>query len=174
MHSYQGYGVPSSSLLMNETRFNNILPPGGIIKPFVPTELGYNVEADVANGTFKTGSLRAQALNIPMLLAEYFRHGIKRAYLFAIQNADGYGLLESDLVTKRPSYYAVKNFLSAIRDAQWNPKTLRWEGGAKGNAVTPRSLMFGLEGASHRPHPDAAEAERRVSAGDLERGAKLR
>ncbi|MBV9468829.1 MAG: hypothetical protein JOZ57_06250, partial [Abitibacteriaceae bacterium] len=148
MHSYQGYGVPSSSLQMNMTRWDNIYPTGAATKPFVPTETGYNVEADVANGTFKTGSLRAQALNIPMLFAEYFRHGIRRTYLFAIHNADGYGLLESDLKTKRPSYFALKNFLDQLRDAKWNPQTHRWEGGV----VTPRALLFTLEGAPPTVH----------------------
>lgn len=141
MHSYQNYDVPSSSLLQNITRFNNILPIGGICKPFVPTECGYNVEADVTNGTFKTGSLRAQALNIPMLLAEYFRHGIKRTYLFATQNADGYGLQESDLKTKRPSYFALKNFLSQIKDATWNPQTLKWNT----KKFAPRALIFNYQ-----------------------------
>ena len=149
VHSYQGYGVPSSSLLMNFTRFNNIYPGGATIKPFVPTECGYNVEADKANGTFTTGSLRAQALNIPMLLTEYFNHGIRRAYLFAIHNADGYGLLESDLKTKRPSYFALKNLLAEIKDADWNPETLKWEGGTD---FTPRALMFTMPDAPKEIH----------------------
>lgn len=148
MHSYQGYDVPSSSLEMNITRFNNILPVGGVIKPFVPTECGYNVEADAANGTFKTGSLRAQALNIPMLLAEYFRHGIRRAYLFALHNADGYGLLESDQQTKRPSYFALKNFMAAIKDATWNPQTHQWDSAY----FAPRALLYTLEGAPPTVH----------------------
>lgn len=141
MHSYQGYDVPSSSLLMNKTRFNNILPVGGIIRPFVPTECGYNVQPDKSNGTGGTGSRRAQALNVPMLLAEYFRHGIRRTYLFSIQNVDGYGLLEDDFQTKRPSYFAVKNLLATIKDADWDPKTHHWIGGD----FTPRALLFGLE-----------------------------
>lgn len=148
MHSYQGYMVPSSSLLMNETRFNNILPDGATIKPFVPTECGYNVQPDRANGTNGTGSLRAQALNIPMLLAEYFRHGIRRAYLFAIQNADGYGLLEDDLKTKRPSYFALQNLMATIKDAVWNPQTHAWTGGE----FTPRVLLFGMTGAPPTVH----------------------
>ena len=41
IHSYQGTGVPSSSLLQNVTWFNNIYPVGTVIKPFVPTECGY-------------------------------------------------------------------------------------------------------------------------------------
>lgn len=149
MHSYQGYDVPSSSLLMNETRTNNLLPVGGIIKPYVPTECGYNVEADVANGTLKTGSLKAQAKNLPMLLAEYFRHGVRRAYLFALHNADGYGLLESDQVTRRPSYYAVKNLLAQIKDSNWNPQTLRWEGGKN---FAPRALRVSLGDAPPTVH----------------------
>lgn len=148
MHSYQGYDVPSSSLLMNETRFNNVLPAGAAIKPFVPTECGYNVQPDRSNGTNNTGSLRAQALNIPMLLAEYFRHGIRRAYLFAIENADGYGLLEDDRTTKRPSYFALKNLLATIKDSAWDPKAHRWVGGG----FAPRALRFGLEGAPPTVH----------------------
>ena len=134
--------------VMNFTRFNNIYPDGATIKPFVPTECGYNVEADKANGTFTTGSLRAQALNIPMLLTEYFNHGIRRAYLFAIHNADGYGLLESDFKTKRPAYFALKNFLAEIKDADWNSETLRWEGGTD----FPRALMFTMDGAPETVH----------------------
>lgn len=149
MHSYQGYDVPSSSLLMNEVRFNRILPNGGVIRPFVPTECGYNVEEDRSNGTRKTGSLRAQALNLPMLLAEYFRHGIRRTYLFALHNADGYGLLESDQTTKRPSWFALKNFLSILRDATWNPQSLRWEGG---DGFTPQALLFSMENAPATIH----------------------
>jgi hypothetical protein len=44
MHSYQGSDVPSSSLLPNFVRSNRLLPTGAVIKPFVPTECGYNVE----------------------------------------------------------------------------------------------------------------------------------
>lgn len=148
MHSYQGYDVPSSSLLMNETRFNNILPTGATVKPYVPTECGYNVQADVSNGTHQTGSLRAQALNIPMLLAEYFRHGIRRTYLFALNNADGYGLLENDQKTKRPSYHALQNFVAQLKDATWDAKTKTWQGGS----FTPRALLFTLGGAPATVH----------------------
>jgi hypothetical protein len=148
MHSYQGYDVPSGSLEMNFTRFNNILPVGGVIKPFVPTECGYNVEEDVANHTGITGNLAAQAKNIPMLYAEYFRHGIRRTYLFALHNADGYGLLESDQATKRPAYFAVKNFVAALKDATWNPQNKAWEGGD----FTPRALLFDLAGAPQSVH----------------------
>ena len=149
IHSYQGYNVPSSSLEPNITQFNNIYSEGSVIKPFVPTETGYNIEQDKSNGTFNTGSPRAQALNIPMQLAEYFQHGIKRTYLFAIRNADGYGLLESDNVTKRPAYFALKNFLDQIREARWNPQTLSWEGTKE---FAPRSLMFELQNAPATVH----------------------
>lgn len=148
MHSYQGYNVPSSSLEPNELNFNNILPGGAVIKPFVPTECGYNVQPDISNGTGGTGSLRAQALNIPMLLAEYFRHGIPRAYLFALDNADGYGLLESDLKTKRPSYNALRSLLGVVQDASWDKTAHRWAGGG----FTPRALLYSLDGAPPTVH----------------------
>jgi len=148
MHSYQGYNVPSSSLLPNEVSFNNLLPSGAAIKPFVPTECGYNVQPDRSNGTNNTGSLRAQALNIPMLFAEYFRYGIRRTYLFAMNNADGYGLVEDEATKKRPSYFAVKNFLATIKDSTWNPQTHKWVGGD----FTPKALLFGLDGAPPTVH----------------------
>ncbi len=138
MHSYQGYRVPSSSLMPNVTRFNNIYPSGAVIKPFVPTECGYNIESDKSNGTFIRGNPRAQALNIPMLLAEYFRHGIARTYLFAVHNADGYGLLESDQQTKRPSYFAVQSLMHLLNDATWDKQALKWQS----REFTPRTLYF--------------------------------
>lgn len=148
MHSYQGDDVPSSSLVMNMARFNRILPAGSEIRPFMPTECGYNVEEDAANHTRVTGSLRAQALNISMLLAEYFRHGIPRSYLFALHNADGYGLLESDQATRRPAWFALKHFIAELADARWNPESGRWEG----PSVEPRALLFDLEDAPGTVH----------------------
>ncbi len=165
VHSYQGYNVPSSSLLPCINSFNHILPAGGLIKPFMPTECGYNVEQDVSNGTKKTGSERAQALNIPMLLAEYFRHGIRRAYLFGLPNVDGYGLLESDLKTKRPSYTALKSLLDELRDAAWNSTLKQWQG----NDFTPKPLLFALPGAPPSVQLcDLAKEERSVRSADLE------
>jgi hypothetical protein len=144
MHSYQGYNVPSDSLLSNFIYANHLLPTGGVIKPFVPTECGYNVNEDRSNHLAGTGNLQAQALNIPMLLGEYFRHGfIKRAYLFALVNADGYGLLESDQATKRPSYYALQSLIATLKDATWNPSRRKWEGGQ----FKPKALLFTVDGA---------------------------
>ncbi len=149
VHSYQGADVPSSSLLMNVTRFNRILPVGATIRPFQPTEAGYNVEEDVSNGQGYAGSRRAQALNIPMLFAEYFRHGIPRTYLFALHNADGYGLLESDQTTKRPSWYAVQSLVRLLADAQWDSAAHAWKGGRD---FYLRALRFEIEGAPETVH----------------------
>ncbi len=144
MHSYQGYNVPSDSLFPNFIFSNRLLPTGAVIKPFVPTECGFNVNQDRSNQIAGEGNLRAQALNIPTLLGEYFRHGfIKRAYLFALCNADGYGLLESDQATKRPSYYALQSLIATLKDATWNPTHRKWEGGQ----FTPKALLFTVDGA---------------------------
>jgi hypothetical protein len=148
MHSYQGNDVPSSSLEMNTTRFNNLLPVGGATKLFMPTECGYNVQRDVTNHLGTVGSLASQARNIPMLYAEYFRHGIKRTYLFALPNVDGYGLMESGGQILRPSYFAVKSLVSQLKDASWNPETKKWEGGD----FTPRALLFDMPGAPQTVH----------------------
>lgn len=148
MHSYQGSNTPSSSILNNELRAENQLPDGAPIKPFIPTECGYNVQADVSNGTNGVGAVQSQALSIPMLLAEYFRHGIKRAYLFALHNADGYGLLEDDQVTKRPSYYALQSLLAAVKDAAWDSSGLKWSA----RPFRPRALLFRVDGAPETVH----------------------
>ncbi|MDA3960961.1 MAG: hypothetical protein PF961_09240 [Planctomycetota bacterium] len=149
MHSYQGYGVPSSSLVMNVTRANNILPDGAVTKPFMPTECGYNVELDVTNQQGYTGNAAAQARYIPMLLAEYFRHGIARSYLFALHNADGYGLLESDQETKRPSWFALQSFMAEIGDAAWDPSSKQCEGGTD---FTPTTLLVSAPDAPDSIH----------------------
>jgi len=125
IHPYQGNNVPSSSLRRNISMATRILPDGAVIKPFMPTECGYNVEQDISNHTRVTGTLRAQAYNIPMLLAEYFRHGIERTYLFALHNADGYGLLNNDH-TKRPSWYALQSFIKILEEKKWNSEELEW------------------------------------------------
>ena len=148
-HPYQGENIPSSSLLMNFTRTMNVLPEGAVVKPFMPTECGYNVELDKTNGMGYTGSLRAQAYSEPMLFAEYFRHGVARTFLFALQNIDGYGLLESDNVTKRPSWYALQSLISILSDAKWDSAACRWTGRSEFN---PRALRFRIENAPDTVH----------------------
>ncbi len=148
MHSYQGDDVPSSSLLMNMTRWNNIYPPGATIRPIQPTEAGYNVEADRTNQQGWTGSIRAQARNIPMLLTEYYLHGIPRTYLFALHNADGYGLLEDDQKTKRPSYHILRNMIAELAEAKWDRAKKQWVK----PTFTPRALLFTLENAPPTVH----------------------
>lgn len=148
-HSYQGDNVPSSSLLMNCTRAMNVLPEGAEIKPFIPTECGYNVELDKTNGMGYTGSLRAQAYGEPMLYAEYFRHGIAKTLLFALTNIDGYGLLESDGFTRRPSWHALQSLIKLLSDAKWNPDKRQWEGGKD---FSLRALRFRMEGAPATVH----------------------
>ncbi|MGF1656681.1 MAG: hypothetical protein ACFCU3_06840, partial [Verrucomicrobiales bacterium] len=171
MHPYQGPGVPSSSLMMNMTRFNGILPAGTTIKPFHPTDAGYNVEKDITNQQGYTGSRRAQAYNIPMLYAEYFRHGIPRTYLFALHNADGYGLLESDQETKRPSWYAVQSLVRLLADSTWNTETKQWEGGRAFRAAFA-AIHVGRNPADDSfAHP--AKRRRRLVSLTLERTPKL-
>jgi chitodextrinase len=141
MHSYQGTGTPESSLLLNMLNFNNLLPDGGAIRPYVPTECGYNVSGN--NGEDGCGTVRAQALNIPMLFAGYFRHGIRRLYLFNVVNVDGYGLLDSE-GKERPAYTAMKEFLGLVKDADWDPAQHRWVGG---DGFETRALRFAISGA---------------------------
>ncbi|MBC8139642.1 MAG: hypothetical protein H8F28_27495 [Fibrella sp.] len=147
MHSYQGYRVPSSSLLSNVAWFNTVYPVGAVIRPFIPTECGYNVTAE--GGVEKEAQLRAQARRLPMLFAEYFRHGIQRAYMYSIGNGDGYGLMETDQETLRPSYFAMQGFLAAVKDGVWNPQKRVWDGD---DFKAGRTLLFTMEGAPPTVH----------------------
>ena len=166
MHSYQGYNVPSASLLPNFISANHLLPEGGVIKPFVPTECGYNIEEDKSNHLTGNGSPHAQAINIPMLWGEYFRHGfIRRAYLFALTNTDGYGLLESDQATKRPSYYALQSLIAALKDATFE----FFHAQMGGRPVHPQGApLHGGGSAAHAQKRDAAKGEWRIFHPDVE------
>lgn len=134
-----------------------MLPIGATIKTFHPTECGYNVEEDITNRQGYHGSRRAQAYNIPMLYAEYFRHGIGRTYLFALHNADGYGLLESDAITKRPSWYAVQSMVALLSDSVWDSNALAWKGGRE---FQPRALRFKMQNAPETVHTLTLQKEK--------------
>jgi hypothetical protein len=146
MHSYQGSDVPESSITKNMIDFDGLLPDGGVLKPFVPSECGYNVTDD--GGADGRGSARAQARNIPMLFAEYFRHGVKRTYLFHVDNIDGYGLRDSQ-GHERPAYGAVKEMVALLSDARWDGAAHKWVGG---DGFEPRTLDFSLNGAPPTVH----------------------
>lgn len=148
-HPYQGSDVPSSMLYMSMTRAMDILPEGSVVKPFIFTECGYNVELDKANGQGYVGSVRAQGFNSPMLFAEFFRHGVKREFLFSVPNVDGYGLVEDDRVTRRPAWYAIQSFIRLLTDATWDPEALAWKGGRD---FTPRALRHRLVDAPPTVH----------------------
>ena len=157
MHSYQGEAVPSASLFMNITRANNILPPGAPTRPFVPTECGYWVRNDLADGEREYhDTRRTQAYNLPMLFCEYYRCGVYRTLLFALHNVReqepslGTGLLESDQATRRPAWFALQSFLALFRDAAWNDETLTWE--YPGPPAPIRALPFTLENAPATLH----------------------
>ena len=60
-----------------------------------------------------------------MLLTGYFNHGIRRAYLFAIHSADGYGLLESDF-KPRALMFSVEGAPESVHSLTLQKKSGEW------------------------------------------------
>jgi hypothetical protein len=84
----------------------------------VATETGY-FTGDAARSI----SLETQAKYIPRLLAEYFRHGIAKTYLYDFiddgtdpaNSEDNYGLITYGL-TPKPAYRALRSLLALLKD----------------------------------------------------------
>jgi len=105
-----------------------IVTPG---KPLWSTETGQSVNAVNA---------AVQAKVVPRIVAEHFRRGLVRTYLYELIDAEnsggtahgGFGLLDYE-GTPRPSFHAIKNVLSLLKDP--------------GAAFTPAALDYTLTGA---------------------------
>ena len=149
MHSYQADWEVEASLYFNMSRAWNLLPRGATIKPFLPTECGFDVRPDPKTGRGLPSQLRTQAIGVPMIFAEYFRYGIPRTCLFAVQNTDAYGLLEGDWKTRRPSWWALQSFIRILSDAKWDAKRRQWIGGRD---FEPRVLRFKMPDAPETVH----------------------
>ncbi|SNB75464.1 hypothetical protein SAMN07250955_11355 [Arboricoccus pini] len=141
---YSSATFPSAALDEFPANFTTYAPPFAP-KPMSATETGYS--------TFAGGSSEAtQAKYMPRLVAEYFRLGIKRAYLYEIidlrpdpggQERDShFGLLRAD-ATPKPAYRALKGLLDLLDDGQ--------DGTPASSLPAPVELSFSLPEGYDRP-----------------------
>lgn len=141
---YSSATFPSAALDEFPANFTTYAPPFAP-KPMAATETGYS--------TFAGGSSEAtQAKYVPRLFAEYFRLGIKRAYLYEIidlrpdpggkERDSHFGLLRAD-ATPKPAYRALKSLLDLLGEAQ--------DGTPAAPLAAPVELSFSLPEGYDRP-----------------------
>jgi hypothetical protein len=117
--------------------------PGSAPAPMVATETGY------FTGTAQRSvSLETQAKYIPRLVAEYFRHGIVRTFLYDFiddgadpaNSEDNYGLVTYGL-TPKPAFHALQSLIALLRDpgANFTPSPLQYSLAVQANGAYTRT-----------------------------------
>jgi hypothetical protein len=101
--------------------------------PVYVTETGFNIQTGDVGETLVPE--RVAAKYIPRLFSEFFlrRSVVQRVYLYALVDSSDhhFGLVRKDM-TRRPSFYAVKNLIALLSD--------------KGPSFTTGSLTYNLSG----------------------------
>ncbi len=120
LHSYAGGGEPAAGL----ERERSLAATVSGERPVMATETGYHDAAGATTGQPGVDEETAAAY-IPRLYLDYFRTGIRRAFVYELadQKPDPagtdperhFGLLRSDW-TPKPAYAALKGLLAAIGD----------------------------------------------------------
>ncbi|HEY9771540.1 MAG TPA: hypothetical protein V6C71_24100 [Coleofasciculaceae cyanobacterium] len=127
-HPYAGWGKPSQESGAGEKSFRSIDEVVAKVQQVCPgkklwiTETGYNQESITP---------QAQAKYLPRIYANYYLQGqIEKTFLFELLNAIGtetsFGIINTDL-QPTPAYYAIKNMISLLKEANWNQKTQSWQ-----------------------------------------------
>ncbi|NER20260.1 MAG: hypothetical protein F6J96_05925 [Symploca sp. SIO1C2] len=135
IHSYANYPYwrfPSSTL---NWYLNNIKKCSSE-QPIIATETGYpTLPGEVSE--------RTEAKYLPRLFAEYFNRGIEQTFNYEfldIPHLEGiqahFGLIKAEpisddkytsyVLTPKKSYYALKNLIDLLNDAQWDSQSETW------------------------------------------------
>ncbi|MEM8722307.1 MAG: hypothetical protein AAGE84_23945 [Cyanobacteria bacterium P01_G01_bin.39] len=101
------------------------------------TETGYNKESVTR---------RAKAKYLPRIYANYYLQGqIEKTFLYKLLSATrpetSFGIIDTNL-QPTPAYYAIKNMISLLKEANWNKNTQSWQY----PDFEPSSLKFTFEG----------------------------
>ena len=142
--TFQGAKIPEWRLEASMVKADSIVGVGHVTKPLIASACGYNV---AGRADRRAVDIRSQTRYIPMLYAEYFRHGLVRSYVFKLYNEEQYGWIGPEGV-KRPVFYAVKTLIRLLKDATWNPWIHDWDN----KDFSPRALNFTLVGAPETVH----------------------
>jgi hypothetical protein len=145
IHYYPGQQHPPLSVdgvndfFVNRQRMDNALD--GPEKGFIVGEDGYS--------TYRFGNMtdRAKAKGDSMLLAEMFKQGVPRTYLFSFYGSnEGFDLWYGNGYT--PAGSAVKHVLTTLSDASWNTSSKSWSY----PNFTPGSLDYSISGGDGSVH----------------------
>ena len=137
-HSYPGaWGLPSQesgggtknsvrSLDKVVAKVQQICPA----KPLWITETGYE-EATEGQPNQYVVSQQAKAKYLPRIYANYYlQPEIEKTFLFELLNATEsgtkFGIIDTNL-QPTPAYYALKNLISLLGEATWNPENQSWD-----------------------------------------------
>lgn len=152
MHSYPAGDTISDSLLTPGHNqwlkvAHSIAPSGAAAKPIIATETGFQ---RVMTGPDKkeVNSELAQAKTIPMLLAENFRRGIKRTFLYAVGGEPAWTLDTRDDGTPLPAGRAVAFLTATLGEARWDATAQQWNT----PKFKPDALMYSLSAAPASVH----------------------
>jgi hypothetical protein len=126
---------------------NSILPPGEKSKPVVVTETGSTYSVTGPDKVEHNSEL-AQAKKTTIILAESFRMGFIRTYLYSVGGQKPFSLDTRDDGTPRPAGTALSFLTSTLGEAKWNPDTFDWEA----PKFDPGSLSFSLSGGPDSVH----------------------
>jgi hypothetical protein len=144
IHSYPGNdSITGSMFVPGHTEFirlsNSIIPPGGKAKPIVVTETGAT-STMTGPDKAKHDSAWAQAKKVTMILAEDFRLGIVRTFLYGVGGEAPFSLDTRADGTPLPAGRALSFLTGALGEAEWNRDTGKW----KAPLFDPGSLAFSL------------------------------
>ena len=158
MHSYPAGDTISDSLLTPGHNqwlkvAHSIAPPGAAAKPIIATETGFQRRMTGPNKK-EINSELAQAKTIPMLLAENFRRGVKRTFIYAIGGEPAWTIDTREDGTPLPAGRA-RRF--SDRDAGRSALESRRANVDSAKIYAERPDGLALRFARKRPQPAAGE-----------------
>ncbi len=152
MHSYPAGDTISDSLLTPGHNqwlkvAHSIAPPGAAAKPIIATETGFQRRMTGPDKK-EVNSELAQAKTIPMLLAENFRRGIKRTFIYAVGGEPAWTVDTRDDGTPLPAGRAVAFLTATLGEARWEAAAQKWNA----PKFRPDALDYSLSAAPASVH----------------------
>ena len=95
------------------------------------TETGYEEKVEGEQNKYLV-TRKAKAKYLPRIYANYYLQGqIEKTFLFQLLSAvtiypTGYSIIDTNL-QPTPAYYAIKNMISLLGEAEWNDKKQSWQ-----------------------------------------------
>ena len=155
LHSYADGYLPTHSQL-DATKMPSLLrmAGSGVVKPFMVTETGYHTSENYKGASLFV-SPEVQGKYLVRSLAEYFNRGSNLTYIYELMDSQpddadkeaNFGIVFTNFQPK-PSYTAIKNLITLLSEATWNPNNHAWEC----DVFTPQTLDYTLTGNTKSVH----------------------